>query len=236
MRRGWLPSAGLVALLALATPASIAEAQPPPPVGDEFGAPPPASTPAVPAAQDAPSDEPDPEADPGISFALAFVIGVATQERFDRVLAALGYEESGAVFGGDAAVMLPLAPWLWLGGRAVLRSRNWARSGGEQAAHAFGAGLLLTIEARAAAGDVLGFSFGAGAGGGPISMRIGEGVESPLAPAASAYVRITTRVGEGAHLFGRFEYAFFEAANLRDTDLDVSLNGVTFGFGMEVRR
>ena len=229
----------LLALLAcsvLATHAPPAGAQAPPPVGDEFGAPPPPATAQYPAASQAPAEpEPDPEADAGISFALAFAIGVATQERFDRVLTSLGYEESGVVYGGDAAVLLPLAPWLWLGGRAVLRSRNWAGSDG-RAAHAFGVGLLATIEARVAAGRVLGFAFGGGAGGGPVSMRLGEGVDSPLAPAASAYVRITTRVGEGAHLFGRFEFAFFEAANLNDTTLDVNLNGVTFGFGMEVRR
>lgn len=233
MSRAWL---ALVAVASLATHASFAHAQPPP-VGDEFGAPPPASAPpgAAQGAQETAPDAPDPEADPDVSFALAFAIGIATQEQFDRVLGALGYEESGAVFGGDAAVLLPLASWLWLGGRAVLRSRNWARSG-DAPAHAFGVGLLVTLEARAAVGNVLGFAFGAGAGGGPLSMRLGEAVESPLAPAASGYVRITTRVGEGAHLFGRFEYAFFEAANLRDTQLDVNLNGVTFGFGMEVRR
>lgn len=215
--------------LALAT-AAVAHAQPPP--GGEFGPPPPAPTPAQ---APAPAREVEPDPPASVSIALGIALGVATQEQLDDTLASLGYERSESVVGGDGTVLFAVTPWLWLGGRALLRARDWGREG-HPSVSAMGIGLLAAAEARLTLGRSLGLAFEAGGGGGIASVRMNDSTDSPFAPAAYGGLRLLARLGVGAHFFGRFGYVYFEATDLGGTRLDVNLSGVTFGFGLEVRR
>jgi len=227
----------LAALIAVLFVAGSALAQAP---GDEFGeTPAPAAEPTPQRAEGEPAAEPDadpdPDPDPSVALQLALSLGPTTEEQLDEVMASLGYDRSASVFGGDLTVLLPLARWLWVGARAQLRARGWTRDDGE-GAFAFGLALLAEAEARLAVSPSLQFGLYVGGGGGLISMRLNEAVDTPAAPAFVAGGRVVVRIAKGASVFGRLEYDYFLAPDFNDSGFDLSLSGMAFAVGVEVRR
>lgn len=210
----------LAALIAVLFVAGSALAQAP---GDEFG--------EMPVRE----ADLDPDLDPSLALQLALSLGPTTEEQLDEVMASLGYDRSASVFGGDLTVLLPLARWLWVGARAQLRARGWTRDDGE-GAFAFGLALLAEAEARLAVSPSLQFGLYAAGGGGLISMRLNEAVDTPAAPAFVAGGRVVVRIAKGASVFGRLEYDYFLAPDFNDSGFDLSLSGMAFAVGVEVRR
>lgn len=173
-------------------------------------------------------------AQPKAAIDLGVSAGFTTDESLDDLLAGLGYDGSTGVLGGDLTAVFGLTDWLFAGGRALVRGRDWPRAG-EAPATATGVGVLAVVEARLAVRPSVDFVLSAGAGGGGIGLRLNDGNDAGAAPAGWLGLALVSAVDEHAGVFARFGYEYFEAVDLGGRGYDLNLSGGTLALGVEVR-
>lgn len=226
--------ARLIALVALVVaPAVTAAAQPfpaPP------AAPPPSPASGFAASVPPPAEEQPPTCDPTIAvFQAAVVFGGPARTRWDRALEGHGHLPSERLWGGDVTAMVRVAHWLYLGGRAGVRQREWPIEGDGDAS-ATGGDLLFVSSARLGLGRAVAVGLDLGAGFAHVSLGIRDWAHGGAAARFHAGLFGAYRVGTRVNGLIRLGWDAYRLANVNRYGHDVDLGGLGLWLGVEVRR
>jgi hypothetical protein len=218
-------------------PASPDEPATPP---SELATPPAAGAPREGAPTEAPSpgapaEEPSLLDTSTFMVSMAFFLGPAQGTGFDQALRGFGYGEAPRFWGGELDVEWRALGFLWVGARADLRTRQWARTGHDDAT-ALGLSGLALADARVNLGRRVDLSFTAGLGFGAMLLELNGVTNAHGIPRAHAGIKFGWTMFQPMRMFVRVAVDYAESLPVNELDHTVSFSIVSLGIGVEARQ